>query len=97
VHITENPAMTALVPKLRPAKVTVTLADGRSATVARDSHRGDFSEPFSEDELRAKFRELAGVVLLPQGVAAVERAVDDIEEWPDIGDLIGLLRRYGRG
>jgi 2-methylcitrate dehydratase PrpD len=96
VHIEEDPAMTALVPKLRPARVTVTLADGRSATVSRDSHRGDFSEPFSEDELRAKFRELAGTVLLPQGVAAVERAVDDIEEWPNIGDLTELLRRYGR-
>jgi 2-methylcitrate dehydratase PrpD len=96
VHIEEDPAMSALTPKLRPAKVTVTLADGRSTTVARDSHRGDFSEPFSEAELRAKFRELAGTVLLPQGVAAVERAVDDIEEWPDIGDLTGLLRRYGR-
>ncbi|HTW54351.1 MAG TPA: MmgE/PrpD family protein [Stellaceae bacterium] len=97
VHIAEDPAMSALAPRLRPAKVTVTLADGRSATVARDSHRGDFAEPFSEAELRAKFRELAGVVLLPQGVAAVERAVDDIEEWPDVGDLTGLLRRYGRG
>jgi 2-methylcitrate dehydratase PrpD len=96
VQITEDPAMSALAPKLRPAKVTVTLASGRSATVARDSHRGDFSEPFSEAELRAKFHELAGTVLLPQGVAAVERAVDDIEEWPDIGDLTGLLRRYGR-
>ena len=96
VYIAEDPAMTALVPKLRPAKVIVTLADGRSATVARDSHRGDFAEPFGEAELRAKFHELAGAVLLPQGVAAVERAVDDIEEWPDIGDLTGLLRRYGR-
>ena len=96
VYIAEDPAMTALVPKLRPAKVIVTLADGRSASVARDSHRGDFSEPFGEAELRAKFRELAGAVLLPQGVAAVERAVDDIEESPDIGDLTGLLRRYGR-
>ncbi|MGA8401082.1 MAG: MmgE/PrpD family protein [Stellaceae bacterium] len=96
VQITEDPAMSALTPKLRPARVTMTLADGRSATVARDSHRGDFSEPFSEDELRAKFRELAGTVLLPQGIAAVERAVDDIEEWPDVGDLTGLLRRYGR-
>ncbi|MBV8779678.1 MAG: hypothetical protein JO258_21005, partial [Alphaproteobacteria bacterium] len=74
----------------------VTLTDGRSATQARDSHRGDFNDPFDEDELRRKFRELAAVVLLPQGVAAVERAVDNIEEWPDIGDLIGLLRRYGR-
>lgn len=96
VQIAEDAAMTALTPKLRPAKVTVTLAGGRSATVARDSHRGDFSEPFSEDELRAKFRELAGTVLLPQGIAAVERTVDDIEEWPDVSDLTGLLRRYGR-
>jgi 2-methylcitrate dehydratase PrpD len=96
VQIEEEPAMTALTPKLRPARVTVMLTDGRSATIARDSHRGDFSEPFSEDELRAKFRELAGTVLLPQGVAAVERAIDDIEEWPDIDDLTGLLRRYGR-
>ena len=96
VHIEEDPAMSALTPRLRPARVTVTLADGRSATIARDSHRGDFSEPFSEAELRGKFRELAGVALLPQGVAAVERAVDDIEEWPDIGELTGLLRRYGR-
>jgi 2-methylcitrate dehydratase PrpD len=96
VQITEDPAMSALTPRLRPARVTVTLADGRSATKARDSHRGDFSDPFSEAELRTKFRELAGVVLLPQGVAAVERAVDDIEEWPDISDLTGLLRRYGR-
>lgn len=96
VHIAEDAAMSALAPRLRPARVTVTLDDGRSATVARDSHRGDFSEPFSEAELRAKFRELAGTVLLPQGVAAVERAVDDIEEWPNAGDLTGLLRRYGR-
>ena len=64
--------------------------------MARDSHRGDFSEPFGDAELRGKFRTLAGTVLLPQGVAAVERAIDDIEEWPDIGDLTGLLRRYGR-
>jgi len=97
VHVVEDQAMSTLTPKLRPARVTVTLADGRRATAARDSHRGDFSEPFSETELRGKFRELAGVVLLPQGAAAVERAVDDVEEWPNIEDLTGLMRRYGRG
>ena len=96
VHIAEDPAMSALVPHLRPARVTVTLTDGRSETHSRDSHRGDFSEPFSEAELRVKFRELAGVVLSAEGVDAVERAVDHIEEWPNAGELIALLRRYGR-
>ena len=96
VHIEEDPAMSALTPHLRPARVTVTLADGSSATHSRDSHRGDFSEPFSEAELRGKFRELAGVVLSAQGVAAVERAVDHIEEWRDVSELTALLHRHGR-
>src|SRR6267154_3062181 len=42
VHVTEDPAMSALAPRLRPARVTVTLMDGRRSTQARESHRGDF-------------------------------------------------------
>ena len=96
VHIAEDPAMSALTPKLRPARVTVTLADGRSVTHARDSHRGDFSEPFSEAELRGKFRELAGVVLAPEGTVAAEQAVDRIETWPTVGTLTSVFRQYGK-
>jgi 2-methylcitrate dehydratase PrpD len=96
VHIAEEPAMTALAPKLRPARVTVTLTDGRQATHARDSHRGDFSEPFTEAELRAKFRELAGTVLTSEGAARVEAAVDHCEEWTSLAELTDLFRRDGR-
>ena len=96
VHIDEDPAMTALTPRLRPARVTVTLIDGRTATHARDSHRGDFSEPFSEAEIRAKFRELAGTVLTPEGAATVEAAIDRCEEWHSVADLPELLRRGGK-
>ena len=96
VHIAEEPAMTALAPKLRPARVTVTLTDGRRATHARDSHRGDFSEPFTEGELRAKFRELAGTVLTSEGAAQVEAAVDHCEEWTSLAELTDLFRRDGR-
>ena len=97
VHISEDPAMSALAPRLRPARVTVTLTDGRQATHARDSHRGDFNEPFAEAEIRAKFRELAGTVLTEAGAVEVERAVDRIEEWAGISELTDLLRRSGRG
>ena len=96
VHIAEDPAMSALVPAKRPARVTVTLADGRSATHSCESHRGDFNDPFSEAELRAKFRELAGEVVTPEGAAVVEQAVDRIDEWPNIGELTGPMRRHGR-
>ena len=96
VHISEDPAMSAVAPRLRPARVTVRLTDGRQATHSRDSHRGDFSEPFAESELRAKFRELAGTVLTSEGAARVEAAVDSCEEWPSLAELTDLFRRYGR-
>jgi 2-methylcitrate dehydratase PrpD len=97
VHIVEDPAMSALAPKLRPARVTVTLNDGRQTTHSRQSHRGDFNEPFSEAELRAKFRELAGTVVTAEGAARVEAAIDRAEEWPSLAALTELCRRYGRG
>jgi 2-methylcitrate dehydratase PrpD len=96
VHISEDPAMSALAPRLRPARVTLTLTDGRQSTKSCDSHRGDFQAPFSDAELRGKFRELAEVVLTPDGASEVERAVDRCEQWQDIGDLTRLLRRHGR-
>jgi 2-methylcitrate dehydratase PrpD len=96
VHISEDSAMTALAPKLRPARVTVTLTDGRHATRSRDSHRGDFSEPFTESELRAKFRELAGTVLTAGGASEVEAAIDRSEEWSGLAALTDLCRRYAR-
>ena len=88
--------MTAVVPGLRPARVSVTLTDGRQATRSVESHRGDFNEPFAEAELRAKFGELAGEVLTPEGTAAVEAAVDGVERWSNPGDLVALLRQHGR-
>src|SRR6202044_3924350 len=72
VTITEDPAMSAAAPRLRPARVTVTLIDGRNASHACDSHRGDFYQPFAETELRDKFRELAGTVLTAEGVGLIE-------------------------
>jgi 2-methylcitrate dehydratase PrpD len=96
VHVTEDAAMTAAAPRLRPARVTVTLTDGRTSTHSRESHRGDFQQPFSEAEIRGKFRELAGVVLRPEGVSSVENAVDRCEEWQGIAELTEPLRRFGR-
>jgi len=96
VTVTEDPAMSALAPRLRPARATVILIDGRSASYACDSHRGDFSQPFAEAELRDKFRELAGAVLTPEGIALVEQAVDRCEDWDNVEVLTMLCRRNAR-
>ncbi len=97
VSVAEDPAMTAVAPRLRQARVTVRLVDGRSATHACDSHRGDFQHPFAETELRDKFRELAGEVLTAEGVARIEQAVDRCEQWDGIEVLTSICRQHGRG
>ena len=96
VHVTEDPAMSAVAPRLRPARVTVALKDGRRSTHACESHRGDFQQPFAESEIREKFRELAGVVLTPEGVARIEALADRCEQWQSVSELTGQLHRYGR-
>jgi 2-methylcitrate dehydratase PrpD len=96
VTVHEDPAMTSLVPRLRPARVTLTLTDGRSVTGATESHRGDFNQPFSESELRDKFRELSLATLRPDGVTAVEHAIDCAEDWETLEVLTGLCRRHGK-
>jgi 2-methylcitrate dehydratase PrpD len=93
VEVGEDPAMTAVAPRLRPARVTLTLTDGREATIARNSHRGDFNEPLAETEIRGKFRQLAAILLPPEVIGEVERAVDRCEEWATAAELPRLLRR----
>ena len=75
----------------------MTLRDGRRAEHAVQSHRGDFRDPFSEAEVRAKFRDLAGEVLTPDGVTAVERVVDGGAAWDRARVLPDLLARHSRG
>jgi 2-methylcitrate dehydratase PrpD len=93
VAVREDPALNASVPRLKPARVTVTFTDGRQVTRLRESARGDFQEPYREDELRAKFRELAGVVLSPGAVTRVEELVDRLDALPRLSDLVGALTR----
>jgi 2-methylcitrate dehydratase PrpD len=96
VHITEEAQFTAVAPRLKPARVTVTLKDGRQSTRTCESARGDFQRPYQEAEIRDKFRELAGLVLTPEGVSTVEAMVNQCDRWPNLNALTAQTRRYTR-
>ena len=96
VHLVEDPAMTAVAPRLKPARVTVILKDGRQSTHTCESARGDFQRPYQESEIRDKFRELAALVLTPDGVTGIEQTVNSCEQWTSVRELTDQLRRYGR-
>ncbi|SEP40541.1 2-methylcitrate dehydratase PrpD [Rhodospirillales bacterium URHD0017] len=95
VRISEDPAMTARsTPTLRPARVTLTLKDGRSATAAREASVRDTLKPDPEAPVRAKYRELAASHLTPAGIDAIEAVVDRCEDWKTMGELIEPLRMH---
>jgi 2-methylcitrate dehydratase PrpD len=96
VHIEADAEMTAALPAQRPARVTLTLKDGRQVTRRCDSPRGDCLNPYDPVEIRAKFRQLAGTALTQSGLDAVEQAIDTMETWPRATVLTDLLRRHTR-
>lgn len=68
VRVVEDAAMTAALPDRRPARITLTLKDGRRLTAETQTNRGDWADPYPEPELREKFLSLA-TRIWPQGAA----------------------------
>jgi len=95
VTVREDSDLDAQVPQLKPARVTVTFTDGRQVTRLRQSARGDHQDPYREDEIRGKFRELAGLVLRPAALARAETLVDRLPDLPRLADLTRALREHG--
>jgi 2-methylcitrate dehydratase PrpD len=96
VHVVEDPALTAAAPRLKPARVTLKLKDGRQTTQTCDSPRGDCLNPYTEAEISEKFADLTAPTLTPAGSAAVEQAIERCEQWQSVGELAVLLRRHSR-
>ena len=96
VQVREDPQLSERVPQIKPARVTLRLKDDRTCTRLCESARGDYQRPYSEADIRAKFHELAGLVLTPEGGQAVEAAVRRAEDWPNAQALIEILRRHSR-
>ena len=94
ISMHEDKAMSARVPADKPARVTVTLKGGQRHTQAVSSHQGDFHAPYTDAQLREKFRDLASEVLTPEGFARMENAVDRCEQLHSFSELSDIVARY---
>lgn len=93
VSVREEPAMTAELPERRPARVTVTLDDGTRLTARTATNRGDWSDPYAPEEIRAKYLSLT-TRLWPRDLAeAVWDEVMALDRRSDLADLGSLMRQ----
>lgn len=93
IQVVEDPALTAVLPDLRPARVEIRLESGQVLTETVTQPRGGFDNPFSEAELLTKFRTLAGMALSPDAIHQIENLLPTLPHLRDLSPLSVLLRR----
>lgn len=92
VQIEEDPELTARFPRRRSAHVEIELKDGSRHRHFAPDRKGDPEAPLSDDELNAKFDELASPVL---GAEAASRLREQLWRLERLGDMRELARLHG--
>jgi 2-methylcitrate dehydratase PrpD len=97
VEAVHDPSLEAVFPREWPAWVTIRLRDGRELTARVKTSKGDPENPLTRDELRAKFRALAGRRCAPGVVEQIWLSGATIADAPDVNHITALLTPQGRG
>ena len=95
-ELRDDPALAAEVPRIRPTRITMELADGRVISDLTQNPRGHFENPFTDEELIQKFDRLAGRYLTDEGVKRVRGMVWDMENLRSARDLTDAMRAGSR-
>jgi 2-methylcitrate dehydratase PrpD len=91
IVVREDPALTARLPALRPARLHVVMRDGSTREAAVETNRGDTEDPYRAEEIVAKFHELADPVWGAAHAARIAEAVNGIDRAADLAPLHALL------
>jgi 2-methylcitrate dehydratase len=92
ITIKEDPELTRQLPHCFPCRMEMHVTGGRVKSAAIKFPRGHHRDPMSDEEVNAKFRQLARRKLPPE---RVERALDyiwAIDASPSAGDIFNLFR-----
>ena len=90
VTIREDPDMTARLPDLRPASVTVGMKDGTLFRASVETNRGDWQDPFSKEQLSGKFMSLATRLWPEELCKNISNQIMNIEYLADMNNIFSI-------
>ncbi len=96
VRVVEDPALTAMMPARRPARVRLTLTDGTVLAAEALVNKGDAEDPYAPDDLRRKYVDLATPAWGEAAASAVFEAVGELETLSDVNRITELIREMRR-
>lgn len=92
VVVDEDPALTARLPSERPARVRLKLKSGRQFEALATINKGDTENPYSSDEVVAKFHEITEPVLGRDRSRDIVKSALALETSETLGSLQNLMR-----
>jgi len=91
VSVVEDPQMSAQLPNLRPARVTITMADGTTLEASVQTNRGDWQDPYQADELNKKYLSLTTRLWSDQKAEQVHDLVMTLDQHSDMSALFDAV------
>ena len=97
MHLTTcrvDPALDAQYPAAWPARVEITLADGRTLSASAQHAKGDPRNPLSQDEVIAKHKSIVAGIVDDQTDDALLNFILEMETKPDFAELTRVLKGF---
>lgn len=91
VSVTEDPNLTAMMPDRRPSRVSLTLNNGESYQAEAFINKGDAEDPYSTEEIRAKYFELLDPVCGHERAEKIYHRTMALEECDDFNSVTDLM------
>jgi len=93
VTVSEDPELTAMMPDQRPSKIKVTLTDGTVLEAQALTNKGDTEDPYSPDELRAKYYELAQQIWKQETAEEIYGDIMKLEELDNVNQMTARMNK----
>jgi len=95
VTVSEDPELTAMMPDHRPSKVKVTLTNGTVLEAQTLTNKGDSEDPYTPEELREKYYELAERVWKREIAESIYADAMNLEKLDNINEMTARMRQIG--
>ncbi len=93
VTVTEDADLTAMMPRRRPSRVRLVLRDGTLLEAQTLTNKGDAEDPYTREELKAKYHELAEPIWGYEVAEKIYADVTNLEEMNDINQMTARMSR----
>ncbi len=85
--------MTACLPDRRPARVTIRLKSGEILQATKETNRGDWSDPYSIEEIRDKYMSLTTRLWHEDNAARVWEMVRGLDQAKSLDALFSTMAK----